>query len=161
MTGIRTYTNRFKTFSKTPKGKLTLAASILFLLLFYFSLPTPLFRSPTSYVIEDNAGKLLSASIAADGQWRFPAADAVPDKFAQCIVAFEDKRFYYHPGVDPIALVRAIVQNISGKRVVSGGSTLNMQVIRMSRNQPRTVWQKCIEAFLAIRLQVAYSKSSI
>ena len=134
---------------------------VAFTLLFYFALPNRLFHSPTSYVIEDNTGKLLGASIAADGQWRFPATGTVPDKFAKCIIAFEDKRFYYHPGVDPIALARALFQNLSGKRVISGGSTLNMQVIRMSRNQPRTLWQKCIEAFLAVRLQAGYSKSSI
>lgn len=130
-------------------------------LLFYIALPKHLFLSPTSYVIEDRTGNLLGASIAADGQWRFPATDAVPDKFAKCIVAFEDKRFYLHPGIDPLALVRAVFQNASGKRIVSGGSTLSMQVIRMSRNRPRTLWQKFVEAFLALRLEAGYRKSSI
>ena len=161
MTGIRTYANRFRTYCQTLKGRVLMISLVVFLLLFYFALPNRLFHSPTSYVIEDKTGKLLGASIAADGQWRFPATGTVPDKFTKCIVAFEDKRFYYHPGVDPIALARALFQNISGKRIVSGGSTLNMQVIRMSRNEPRTLWQKCIEAFLAVRLQASYSKSSI
>src|SRR5690606_30195644 len=93
--------------------------------------------------------------------WRFPAMDKVPEKFAECITTFEDKRFYYHPGIDPIALVRAVRQNIAGRRVVSGGSTITMQVIRMSRDQDRTVWQKLIEAFLAVRLEVGYSKADI
>src|SRR5690606_15619903 len=91
----------------------------------------------------------------------FPATDEVPEKFAACITTFEDKRFYYHPGIDPIALARAIRQNIAGRRIISGGSTISMQVIRMSRNEHRTLWQKIIEAFLAIRLEAGYSKAEI
>lgn len=161
MTWIKTHITRFRKFCKTRKGRTVIVSIVLLWIIFYAALPTPLFHSPTSYVIEDHAGNLLGASIAADGQWRFPATGPVPDKFARCIVAFEDKRFYFHPGVDPIALARAVFQNLSGRRVVSGGSTLNMQVIRMSRNKPRTAWQKLIEAFLALRLEAGYSKSSI
>ncbi len=134
---------------------------LFLLILFYFSLPSPLFLSPTSFVIEDENGELLSASIAKDGQWRFPAADTVPDKFVKCITAFEDSRFFYHPGVDPVALARAIRQNIESKKVVSGGSTLTMQVIRLSRKKPRTLWNKLKEALLAVRLELSYSKNQI
>ncbi|WP_262249758.1 penicillin-binding protein 1C [Parapedobacter soli] len=148
-------------FCKTRKGATILLASAALVIIFYLSLPRPLFRSPTSFVIEDSSGKLLGASIAADGQWRFPATDKVPEKFAECITTFEDKRFYYHPGIDPIALARAVRQNVSAGRVVSGGSTISMQVIRMSRDQDRTVWQKLIEAFLAVRLEFGYSKTEI
>ncbi|MFT4155598.1 transglycosylase domain-containing protein [Parafilimonas sp.] len=91
---------------------------------FCFCLPSRLFPAPTSYVLEDKDGCLLSASIAADGQWRFPPDENVPAKFAQCITTFEDKRFYYHPGIDPVAFARAAVQNIQTKSVASGGSTL-------------------------------------
>ena len=152
---------RLAAFCKTRRGTVTIAALATLLLLFYLSLPRQLFRPPTSFVIEDESGQLLAASIAADGQWRFPAADSVPEKFAECIITFEDKRFRYHPGVDPLALARAIRQNIAGRRVVSGGSTISMQVIRMSRNGSRNIWQKLIEAFLAIRLEAGYSKADI
>lgn len=148
-------------FCKTRKNSIVLLISAALLTIFYLSLPTPLFRSPTSFVIEDSSGQLLAASIAADGQWRFPPAREVPEKFAKCITAFEDKRFYYHPGIDPIALARAVIQNLADGRVVSGGSTISMQVIRMSRNQHRTMWQKLIEAFLAIRLEAGYRKTDI
>lgn len=148
-------------FCKTRKGTIVLLVSVALLTLFYLSLPNPLFRSPTSFVIEDSSGQLLAASIAADGQWRFPSTREVPEKFAKCITAFEDKRFYYHPGIDPIALARAVRQNLADGRVVSGGSTISMQVIRMSRNQHRTMWQKLIEAFLAMRLEAGYSKAGI
>ncbi|NRF40052.1 penicillin-binding protein 1C [Pedobacter foliorum] len=131
------------------------------LLAFLFALPSKLFISPTSYVVEASNGDLLSAAIAKDGQWRFPVADTIPEKFAQCLVAFEDKRFYQHPGVDLVAMARAMRQNFKAKSVVSGGSTISMQVIRLSRRESRTLWQKLIEVILALRLELGYSKKEI
>lgn len=131
------------------------------ILTFLFALPSKLFRSPTSYVVEAANGELLSAAIASDGQWRFPLADSVPERFAHCIVAFEDKRFYDHPGVDVLAMARAMRQNLKAKGVVSGGSTLTMQVIRLSRRENRTLLQKLIEMLLAVRLELSNSKNDI
>ena len=79
---------------------------ILVFFVFLISLPTD-FKSPTSYVVAASNGELLSASIASDGQWRFPISDNVPDKFVKCITTFEDQRFFLHLGVDPIAMGRA------------------------------------------------------
>ncbi|MHA4895694.1 penicillin-binding protein 1C [Pedobacter sp. PWIIR3] len=128
---------------------------------FLFILPGKLFDTPVSFVLESSDGQLLSASIANDGQWRFPSAVLVPEKFKSCIIAFEDQRFYRHPGVDVFALARAIRQNIKAGHVVSGGSTLSMQVMRLSRQQKRTMWQKITEAILSIRLELSYSKEEI
>ena len=152
-----------KILSKIQKSKTQLIIVAIFLLftIFWFSLPSPLFKSPTSFVVEDEKGVLLSAAIATDGQWRFPASDTVPEKFEKCIVAFEDRHFYSHPGFDPLAFARAIKQNFKGKRVVSGGSTLSMQVIRLSRKKNRTYFQKAIEIILALRLELSYSKNEI
>src|SRR5690606_10369915 len=80
---------------------------IVLLTAFTFCLPDPLFDTPTSYVIESREGELLGALVSEDGQWRFPAREDVPEKFEACLLAFEDKRFRYHPGVDPIAIARA------------------------------------------------------
>lgn len=137
--------------------------ALLFLLIIYWQiLPNPLFNDPTSYVLEDKNGNLLGARITTDGQWRFPETDHVPDKFAKAIVAFEDKRFWYHFGIDPIGIGRAIKQNIREKSIVSGGSTITMQVIRLARKgKSRNLWEKLIEAILATRLEVGYKKSSI
>ncbi|WP_343671323.1 penicillin-binding protein 1C [Chitinophaga sp.] len=143
------------------KRKWWLIATAILLIVYIFCLPARLFTAPTSFVIEDNNGRLLSATIATDGQWRFPVDKPVPDKFATCIIAYEDKRFNYHWGVDIIALARAIKQNIQHRTVISGGSTLSMQVIRLSRNKPRTIFQKMIEAILATRLEFSYSKKRI
>lgn len=103
----------------------------------------------------------MSAAIAPDGQWRFPPGDSIPEKFKECIITFEDKRFYWHPGIDILAVGRAVSQNFTNKKVVSGASTITMQVIRMSRNKKRTVGQKILEAALAFRLELTHSKSSI
>jgi penicillin-binding protein 1C len=128
---------------------------------FLFVLPKPLFQTFNSTVIEASNGELLSASIAKDGQWRFPVADSIPDKFKKCITTYEDKRFYKHFGVDLLAMARAISQNVKAKSVVSGASTLSMQVIRLSRKKDRTFKQKLTEMFLAVRLEFGYSKDEI
>jgi penicillin-binding protein 1C len=134
----------------------------LLLISYWFSLSRTLFNDPYSTVLESKDGQLLSASIATDGQWRFPETDSVPTKYAEALIAFEDKRFYNHPGVDIFSLGRALEQNIKAGRVVSGGSTISMQLIRLSRKgESRTVVEKVIEAILATRLELRYSKQEI
>ena len=129
---------------------------------YIFCLPTHLFTDPTSMILEDADGNLLGARIAADGQWRFPYNDAVPDKFAVAITTFEDKRFFTHPGIDMLGIAKAAEQNIRNGRIVRGGSTLTMQTLRMSRKgKPRNIPQKIIEAILATRLELRESKSEI
>ncbi|MEO6720013.1 MAG: penicillin-binding protein 1C [Ferruginibacter sp.] len=139
-----------------------MATIVVAMIFFWFSLPKQLFNSPTSYIIEDRDGNLLNATIAADGQWRFPYNRKVPQKFVDCITTFEDKRFFYHPGVDPIAIVRAVVKNVKNTGIVQGGSTINMQVIRISKNDhKRSLWNKLKESILAVRLECGYSKREI
>ena len=134
----------------------------VFLVWFYFCLPKPLFNTGYSTVVEDENGIFLSARIAPDYQWRFPQSDSVPQKFKTAICSFEDEYFYSHPGVNPVSTGRALWQNISRGRVVSGGSTLSMQVVRMSRNsQSRTIINKLYEMILAVRLELRYSKEEI
>ncbi len=138
-----------------------LTATVLFTW-FWFSLPSKLFNDPTSFVIEDKDGNLLNASIASDGQWRFPYDENVPDKFIKCITTFEDKRFYSHPGVDVLAIARAALKNVRSKEVVQGGSTLTMQVVRLSRHETsRNIWEKIIESVQSVRLECSYSKTQI
>lgn len=139
------------------------SVALLILGIWYFlALPNPLFNQPTCMVLEDKQHNLLGAKIAKDGQWRFPHQAEIPDKFVQAITQFEDRRFFYHPGVDPIGIGRAFLQNIRNQKVVSGGSTLSMQVIRLARRgKPRTISQKIIEIILATRLELGYSKAEI
>jgi penicillin-binding protein 1C len=129
---------------------------------YWLALPSPLFTTPTSTVLEDNDGKLMGAKIADDGQWRFPNTENVPDKFAKALVQFEDRQFYNHPGVNVAAFTRAMYQNITKGKVVSGGSTLTMQVIRLARKgRSRTFYEKFIEFIMATRLELSYSKKEI
>ncbi|MBO4340628.1 MAG: penicillin-binding protein 1C [Bacteroidales bacterium] len=116
---------------------------------------------PYSTVVLSEEGDLLGARIAADGQWRFPPSGAVPERFRTALVQFEDRRFRWHPGVDLLALGRALRDNIASRRVVSGGSTITMQVVRLSRGKERTLWQKTLEAFGALSLEFRYSKDEI
>jgi penicillin-binding protein 1C len=147
-----------------PPLRKTLLAGILLAcgFTYYFSLPGRLFKDPYACVLEDRNGQLLSARIASDGQWRFPEADSVPPKFLTALILQEDKRFRTHWGVDPMALGRALRQNLQAGGIVSGGSTITMQVIRLSRRgKPRTVFQKIIEIILATRLELRLTKDEI
>ncbi len=145
-------------------GSVFLAVFLLALLIggFWYSLHRQLFDDPMSTVVFDREGRLLGARIAADGQWRFPPADTVPEKFATCLINFEDRHFYRHPGVNPLSLLRAAYQNFLSGKIVSGGSTITMQTIRLSRKgKPRTIFQKVIEIVLAMHLELAKSKDAI
>ena len=125
-------------------------------------LPDPLFDAPLSSILEARDGSLLGARIASDGQWRFPGRDTLPEKYAAAAIAFEDKRFRWHPGVDPLALARAAWTNLRAGKVVSGGSTITMQVIRMARGSPpRTYREKLVEAALALRLELGTGKDEV
>lgn len=141
-------------------GAIIVAGAIL--LLWLFCLPKDLFEGvPYSTVVTDKNGELLGARVADDGQWRFPMCDTLPEKFVTALIEFEDHRFYSHCGVSVPALARAMVQNVRNGRVVSGGSTITMQLVRLSRQKPRTLWQKGVEAFMATRLEMRYSKEEI
>ncbi|GHT77621.1 penicillin-binding protein 1C [Bacteroidia bacterium] len=131
------------------------------LVAYIFCLPKKLFNVPYSTVVTDRNGELLGARIADDEQWRFPPCDTLPEKFETCLITFEDRYFRYHWGVNPLAVGRALVQNVRQKRVVSGGSTITMQVIRLSRNKNRTFVEKLLEMILATHLEFRCSKEKI
>jgi len=149
--------------SNTSKKKTVLFCVIIIMVCIYaFCLPTPLFEKDYCQVLFDKDNLLLGASIAKDGQWRFPLEEDITPKFESCILEFEDRRFYYHPGFDILGIARATVQNIKNQKVVSGASTLSMQVIRLSRpGKDRTVWRKIVEMVKATRLEIKYSKKEI
>ncbi len=158
----------FPTFKKYKKPLkigakwLTLASLVLFTVWYINCLPEELFKDSTSTVLFDKDGNLLGAKIAADGQWRFSACKTVPKKFEQCLIQFEDRDFYSHPGISAKGIGRAIVQNAKSQRVVSGGSTLTMQLARiMRKNPPRTVTEKVVEMLLATRMEIKYSKKEL
>lgn len=135
---------------------------VVLLVVWWFSIPKTLFPKDYSQIVFSRSGELLGAKIAADEQWRFPSSDSIPYKFKQSILYFEDEYFYYHLGINPVSLIRALSNNLSSGKVTSGASTLTMQTIRLSKkNPPRTYWEKCKEMFQATRLEATYSKDSI
>ncbi|MCC6817377.1 MAG: penicillin-binding protein 1C [Bacteroidia bacterium] len=120
------------------------------------------FNKSTSTVLLSSTGELLGARIAEDGQWRFSASDSVPYRIEKCLLEFEDRNFYDHFGVSLKGIGRAIQQNIRNGRIVSGGSTITMQVARMMRERSdRTFKSKFIEMSMALRMELKYSKSEI
>ena len=141
---------------------LYIVALVVLALMFAVSLDDPLFHVSYSPVLYDRDNRLLGAQVASDGQWRFPGSDKLNPKFRAALIEAEDRRFMLHPGVDPVAIGRALISNISNGRVISGGSTLTMQCIRLSRgSQQRNLLEKSIEAVLAIRLELGRSKDDI
>lgn len=129
---------------------------------YYFMLPDQLFSDPYSTVLEDRSGELLAAAIASDGQWRFPEIARVPSKYEHALILYEDKNFRSHLGVDLRSLARAVWQNLESGKIISGGSTIPMQVIRLShRSKSRTIFRKAIEIVMATRLELRYSKDEI
>lgn len=152
---------RFKEFLKRFRWGLLLFVTIS-LILFYLILPKPLFNDPLSTLVTSENGEMLAAKIAADGQWRFPSKGKVPYKFEKSILQFEDQYFFQHPGINPVSLCKALARNIRNNRVVNGGSTITMQVIRLARKgRNRTNKEKLIEIILALRLECSYSKDEI
>ena len=151
--------NKFLNFiRKHPKKTIVF---VILVIAYYFCLPKQLFNTPTSTVVESRQGNLLGAKIADDGQWRFPVIDSVPSKFEISLLQFEDAYFYDHFGFNPVSMVKAIGANISAGKTVRGGSTITQQVIRLSRKEQRSYFEKAIELILATRLEFRHSKKDI
>ena len=143
-----------------------LASLVLFCLLAvasaYIFLPDPLFKSSNSTVVLAQDGSLLSKRIASNGRWCFPEQDSVSHMFETCILTYEDSRFRWHFGIDPIAIARAAIADLGQHRFAQGGSTITMQLARMARgNQHRTIGQKIIECMWAVGIEIKYSKDEI
>ncbi|MCW6506794.1 penicillin-binding protein 1C [Lichenifustis flavocetrariae] len=116
----------------------------------------------TSTIVTDRAGLPLRIFTAHDGRWRLPTSpEEVSPRYLDLLLDIEDKRFWHHPGVDPLALMRAARQFLSHGRIVSGGSTLTMQVVRLLEPRPRTFRSKFIEILRALQLEAHCSKAEI
>jgi len=146
---------------KTKKKLIFFCLILTPFLLFWFCLPDPLFRTVYSTTVYDRNGQLLGARVSKNGEWQFPPTNELSNKYVTCLIAYEDRHFYKHLGVNPVSLFRALKQNIKAKKVVSGGSTITMQTIRMARNQNRNLFQKFVEIVMATRLELTYKKTSI
>jgi len=141
-------------------GLLSLLAFVL--VLYGLPLPDDITNNKYSTVLYSDDGVLLSARIADDEQWRFPPPKNLPEKYVSALLTFEDQRFFTHPGIDLLAIARAIKSNVASGKIVSGASTITMQLARMlSAGKQRSYWQKFKEALLALRLEMHFSKAEI
>jgi penicillin-binding protein 1C len=110
----------------------------------------------------DAQGRPMLCIVGSDGQWRSPIArERISPWLRSATIAAEDRRFYDHPGVDPLAVARAAVVDLTSMRIVSGASTLDMQVARMMDDRPRTLWSKLVESLRALQLDQLKSKDEI
>ena len=112
--------------------------------------------------VVDREGRLLRSYLSADGMARLPTrAGEVDPRYIRMLIAFEDKRFRDHPGVDPLALARAAGQAVVAGRIVSGASTLTMQTARLLGPRPRGLAAKLVEMFRALQLERRHTKDEI
>ena len=126
-------------------------------------LPPPLEAAlDVSTVVRDRHGEVLRAFPVDDGRWRLAAdLDAIDPVFIDALIAYEDERFFAHWGVDPLAFIRAGRDNFAAGRVVSGGSTLTMQLARLIEPRERTIGAKLLQAVRALQLELRYTKREI
>jgi len=119
-------------------------------------------RAGISTVVLDRQGGLLRAFIGKNDQWMiWRGLDEIGPHLVEATVAVEDKRFYSHPGVDPLAIARATWTNVTRWRTVSGASTITMQLVRRLEDRPRTLVSKVVEAFRALQLEGLLDKKQI
>jgi penicillin-binding protein 1C len=115
-----------------------------------------------SVIVTSARGTLLRAFASSDGRWRLPVKPSDVDaRYVEMLLAWEDQRFREHAGVDPFALLRAAYQLAANARVVSGASTITMQVARLMEPRERTVLAKTLQLARAVQLDWHYSKDEI
>ena len=124
--------------------------------------PLPLHDVTPARVVVAEDGTPLWRFADAQGVWRYPVtlADVSP-RYLQALIQYEDRWFWKHPGVNPFAVLRAAWQDLTSGRVISGGSTLTMQVARLLDPHPRTFGGKLRQLWRALQLEWHLSKSEI
>jgi len=126
---------------------------------FVFPLKINISYSP---IILDKNGEIINAFLSIDDKWRmYTEINEISTKLKKTIIFKEDKYFYYHPGINPISIIRALINNIHYGRRTSGASTITMQVARLLEPKDRTYINKIIEMLRALQLEWHYSKNEI
>jgi penicillin-binding protein 1C len=143
--------------------QILLAAGAVFMFIFIIlPLPDP-DDTPSGTVILDCNGEILRIFTNREEQFLFPLEpeQEIPSKVKTCILNYEDRNFYKHPGINPIALFRALKLNLKEKRIVSGGSTITMQAVSLLHPRPRNYFYKTLEILTALKLEILYRKETI
>ena len=131
----------------------------------WLSQPLPPSRLGTyAYQVKSVEGEVLASRVSQDGFWRLPVSlSSIDPKLIHFLIAYEDKRFYRHMGVDPLALTRAVFDAITTGRITSGASTLTMQTARLLYPElsKKTVYTKLKQMAMALKLEYHWSKDDI
>ncbi|KAA6440090.1 penicillin-binding protein 1C [Dyadobacter flavalbus] len=146
---------------KIRKGILFILAVILLFFIADFIFP---FRPEIRYAtqVTDDKGRVIHAFLSNDDKWRLYAdISEITPLLRKTLIYKEDQYFYYHPGVNLLAVVRAAARNVFTGRRTSGASTITMQVARLLEPRPRTYFNKVLEIFRAVQLEMHYSKAEI
>jgi penicillin-binding protein 1C len=115
-----------------------------------------------SQIVVASSGELLWTFLTPDGKWRLKTQPReIDERYSRLLLAYEDRRFHQHPGVDIFALFRACFQAVASRRSVSGASTITMQVVRMLEPRPRNLSAKIEQIIKAVRLERFMSKDEI
>lgn len=127
-----------------------------------FPFPESRLRRPPATIVLDRDGAPLRIVLPKDEIYRMPVSlGELPPELPRALIASEDRFFRYHPGVNPVAIARATWINVREGRVVSGASTIPMQIARMAEPKRRTLFGKAVEAFRALQLDAHYSKREL
>jgi len=125
-------------------------------------LPKELLHRPNACFVYSREGRLLAAFTSRDYFWRLPVTlDEIAPRLVASVLAVEDRHYYHHPGVNPVSLLQAAVANFRAGHTVRGGSTITMQIARMTEPKSRTVTHKLFEIFRAFQLEARYSKDEL
>lgn len=157
-----TKTRLFKLWTRLQRNNFARAFLVLVCVTALWPTPERARRPQYSRIVTAADGSLLKAQLSPDHKWRFRTnIDQLPAHVVDGLLCLEDRRFYYHLGVDPLAVARAAKQNFREDRVVSGASTLTMQVARLLDPQPRRWLSKVRESLRAVHLETHLSKRRI
>lgn len=136
--------------------------SLLYLFSFFVPIDGEKISKPSSQAIYSRDGEPLRVFLSPDEKWRIPVnVEDVSPCLMESFIAIEDKCFHYHNGVNPYALLRALCLNIKQRKIVSGGSTITMQVARMMEHRKRNIVSKFIEILTALKLESMFTKKEI
>ncbi len=142
---------------------LLVAAAAVVTVVLSYALPLPeRLLEPGSPMVQYRDGHPAHVFLSPDDKWRVDARlDDIDPRYVEALLRFEDKRFFLHPGVDPLAILRAATLNLLRGRVVSGASTLTMQLVRVVEPRPRSLRSKIVEAFRALQIELRLSKQEV
>jgi len=147
------------------RNLLIAAGSIFFLFLcldLAFPLPEYHLKKDYSTVYLDRNGELLRISLSDSEKFRIKLPlNQVSPYMQRGILEYEDRYFFYHPGINPVSVIRALFLNLSHGKIVSGASTITMQIARLMEPKPRTLTSKLIEVFRALQLESSFDKDEI